>query len=915
MRGKSLARSLFLLTLLLPTAVAVWAQTPPPDCGVAPQGRPWGCYLKTDYPPAIRPVGDELSSSLVIRIRDGMYTPQWTGKLCQGTVVACNRDNNCTSFPPGKCIAVMVCKATGKTCTSSTDCDTGDTCVATSTWGWRSMSLRSYGSPKDPSQPINPADPNDPNIRWGLPGPVFHARAQTLTDPAQPPGPGNPVVKEGTRIKINLYNYLPSTTYDLAHTCNAASYNACGPAVCSNNPSKSCTLQTDCPGGACSPTTSYCSNNPNQKCTQQSECAAGGVCLPITTYCSNDLSKRCSANSDCPGGTCNAINCSDSATQCCSNDSSKTCSQSSDCSTGGTCGPFNCSDAVKQCGQKTCVTGIPVPQKDPNCYHGDNITNFHLHGTHVSPQRPQDFVLLNLFPYNSTGVPTGENYAVGEYQVNVNPLPWNQAPGTHWYHPHKHGSTSIQVLNGMAGGLVIEGAFDDWLSKLYSGKLIDRVMAVQQISGGVNFFNPGSAPAKALVNGMATPVIQMRPGEIQRWRFVGGTAQASAQLEIGIDPRIREVRQIAQDGVQFAWQNYDRQPLRDTSGTYSNFKLSPGNRVDFLIKAPDRAGIYTITSRIFIDDISQTAEEFFNIDETSVAQRVPPTLVPQNRVPVDFKGNPLLFTIEVAGTPNPMELPVTEATDRDCKQSPKPVRCWPATPYFLKDLGEPDAGPVNLAFKIDGQLQRQPNSFFINDSQYQKDCSGVTMTLGKTEDWFVANVLGNNNTELLPHPFHIHTNPFQVRRNADRKFDPPYVWQDTISLPMPDDEPTDRPAGPIYSNAEAQVKCPIACQADNATWNGQWTTVIPNKLSVCGCQVKSDDVALRHRFDDYTGAYVIHCHFLGHEDRGMMWNVQTVCPASGYGQTQANGGADSCGTTKPQLPQCTNTGMSSGHSH
>ena len=36
---------------------------------------------------------------------------------------------------------------------------------------------------------------------------------------------------------------------------------------------------------------------------------------------------------------------------------------------------------------------------------------------------------------------------------------------------------------------------------------------------------------------------------------------------------------------------------------------------------------------------------------------------------------------------------------------------------------------------------------------------------------------------------------------------------------------------------------------------------------------------IRHRFDDYTGAYVIHCHFLGHEDRGMMWNVQTVCSA------------------------------------
>ncbi|HWS71101.1 MAG TPA: multicopper oxidase domain-containing protein, partial [Thermoanaerobaculia bacterium] len=35
---------------------------------------------------------------------------------------------------------------------------------------------------------------------------------------------------------------------------------------------------------------------------------------------------------------------------------------------------------------------------------------------------------------------------------------------------------------------------------------------------------------------------------------------------------------------------------------------------------------------------------------------------------------------------------------------------------------------------------------------------------------------------------------------------------------------------------------------------------------------------IRQRFEDYTGAYVIHCHFLGHEDRGMMVSIQTVCP-------------------------------------
>jgi FtsP/CotA-like multicopper oxidase with cupredoxin domain len=33
---------------------------------------------------------------------------------------------------------------------------------------------------------------------------------------------------------------------------------------------------------------------------------------------------------------------------------------------------------------------------------------------------------------------------------------------------------------------------------------------------------------------------------------------------------------------------------------------------------------------------------------------------------------------------------------------------------------------------------------------------------------------------------------------------------------------------------------------------------------------------MRSRFVDYTGQYVIHCHILAHEDRGMMTIVQVV---------------------------------------
>jgi hypothetical protein len=256
-----------------------------------------------------------------------------------------------------------------------------------------------------------------------------------------------------------------------------------------------------------------------------------------------------------------------------------------------------------------------------------------------------------------------------------------------------------------------------------------------------------------------------------------------------------------------------------------------------------------------------------------------------------------------------MSLPVTEGTDPACKTKPKPARCWPDMPYYLQDLKDPGGDPTKLAFSIRGEPAAQPNSFWINNSQYDPSCAGVTMPLGSTQNWLVSNAVGNNNVTRLAHPFHIHTNPFQITRNADRKFDPPYIWWDSIALPVPGQ--SDRPAGPIWSNDDAKVKCPRACQADNATWNGQWTTTIPNVLSVCGCVINSDDVAMRQRFDDYTGGYVIHCHFLGHEDRGMMWNVQTVCDKPGsllYGQPQASGtdNKDNCNVTSKALPKCAN---------
>ncbi|MGH1538937.1 MAG: mannan-binding lectin [Arenicella sp.] len=42
-------------------------------------------------------------------------------------------------------------------------------------------------------------------------------------------------------------------------------------------------------------------------------------------------------------------------------------------------------------------------------------------------------------------------------------------------------------------------------------------------------------------------------------------------------------------------------------------------------------------------------------------------------------------------------------------------------------------------------------------------------------------------------------------------------------------------AGPIWSNEDAQTKCPTTCSNVSLQWNKQWTTTVPGQMSVCGC--------------------------------------------------------------------------------
>lgn len=122
--------------------------------------------------------------------------------------------------------------------------------------------------------------------------------------------------------------------------------------------------------------------------------------------------------------------------------------------------------------QQDCVSGS---EKDPlKC---SNRTNLHSHGLWVNPSGNGDNVLLTINPNVDF-----------EYEYNV---PLDHPAGTFWYHPHRHGSTALQVASGMAGVLIVKGSrlpttqspgdIDTLLMEQSGVPFRERIVLLQQI--------------------------------------------------------------------------------------------------------------------------------------------------------------------------------------------------------------------------------------------------------------------------------------------------------------------------------------------------------------------------------------------------------------------------------------------------
>lgn len=363
-------------------------------------------------------------------------------------------------------------------------------------------------------------------------------------------------------------------------------------------------------------------------------------------------------------------------------------------------------------------------------------------------------------------VASGDRYTY-EFQI-----PSNHPAVTGWYHPHYHLQVASQVFNGLAGPLVIRGEIDN-IPEIQQAK--EAILVLQDIEP--NFPEDEALPAlakrwgregsKLLVNGQHNPVIGLPQNGLLRLRLINASASRIYQLQLPEHPWFL----IATDRGAIA------QPQE-----LDTLTLSPGERAELLLPGQRDPSDYKLLSLPYDRGLTEMIQGMGN-----QVQQMPGVVPPTETTLATLR-------YEESNRTTPLPLPSTLVP---VEPLPEPTT---AREFILNHGIDATAG-------ITG--------FIINGQSFVMDRVNTQVKLNQVEDWTIINKAS------IDHPFHLHTNRFQViERNG--KPEPLRAWKDTVNI------------------------------------RGY------------------ESVKIRVKFENYTGRTVYHCHILDHEDQGMMGIIDII---------------------------------------
>ncbi|GGX66770.1 multicopper oxidase family protein [Streptomyces minutiscleroticus] len=361
--------------------------------------------------------------------------------------------------------------------------------------------------------------------------------------------------------------------------------------------------------------------------------------------------------------------------------------------------------------------------KDINVPHHFNTFNLHTHGLHVAPTGDADNVFRTFDPAPEAG---GEPPV---YHSSIT-IPDDHPAGTFWYHPHHHGSTATQLLNGMAGVLVVEGDVDRVPEVAAAEDIVVCVTEMKLKDGRVPDLTSehvySDLASTFLVNGAYNPTLVLAPGEVQRWRLVSAAALTALPLSL----EGHTLHPIARDGIAFAG---------PTSA--DQVELPMGGRADVLVRG-GRPGTYRLTAR-------GVEQPLMTVVVTGAPRTAP------MRLPTALPGRP-------AWLPRPQGRRELTFLSYDRTFAG-------AYPSAHRILGTGETPPVDRSAGRQDHRWGRFDAAFVNHR----------LRLGDVEEWTVRNHSRNHDN----HPFHLHTNHFLVTAVNGTVLDTP-VWHDTIGIPQ-----------------------------------------------------------------------------------------------------------------------------------
>lgn len=345
-------------------------------------------------------------------------------------------------------------------------------------------------------------------------------------------------------------------------------------------------------------------------------------------------------------------------------------------------------------------------------------TTVHWHGFHVAPEN--DGGPHTVIDPNTTWTP---HFTVLDKAA------------TYWYHPHLHKSTARQIIQGLAGLIIVKDAVEAALTLPRTYGVDDFPLIIQTkaiaANGDIKFAPPGlNQDTMVLVNATRNGMLDV-PRQMVRFRILNGSNHRVFNLGLSNNGTFYH---IATDGG-----------LKATRTSLTRLRLAPGERGEIVVPF----GSYAINTNIQLksyanelpDGIWGATRAWINHSTLN------PTGYDVGNTTINGKSFTLLKFKVVAATANAVISipPLTLAT-----VTPIPESQSEATRSKWLFSG---AGP---GFGV----QIGSTSNYANATNFDMNVINDVIPLGKTEIWKLTGA------DDQFHPFHIHDVQFYI---LDRK--------------------------------------------------------------------------------------------------------------------------------------------------